>query len=262
MKQILYSLFLFTFAMNTLALDISKGKCFILYNLNTNKMVSTQGGSFCKKRITTDSTFKVALSLMAFDQRIVNENTVFKWDGKKRALALWNRDQTPKSWLRYSVVWVSQTITPRLGMKKIKYYLQLFHYGNQDFSGDPRLHNGLSHAWLSSSLKISPIEQVKFLKALIDKKLPVSNQAMTHTLHNLYLKTLKDGFKLYGKTGAGLTTINKKLRSGWFVGYLIKNHTKFIMVSDLVDHKVSEEFSGGVVAKQRALQKIKKLNLM
>lgn len=46
--------------------------------------------------------------------------------------------------------------------------------GNQDTSGDKGKNNGLTHSWLSSSLEISPEEQIDFLQKLLDNKLPVS----------------------------------------------------------------------------------------
>lgn len=112
-----------------------KNGCFILYDINTGKIVTKYNAKRCAERIPADSTFKIALSLMAFDQKIINQSTTFKWDGKSRWLKDWNQDQTPRTWMQYSVVWVSQLLTPRLGMPKIKNYLQKFNYGNQDFSG-------------------------------------------------------------------------------------------------------------------------------
>ena len=51
-------------------------------------------------------------------------------------------------------MWLSQLLTPQLEMPKIKNYLQKFNYGNQDFSADVGKNNGLTNAWLNSSLKI------------------------------------------------------------------------------------------------------------
>jgi beta-lactamase class D len=40
----------------------------------------------------------------------------------------------PAQWLKDSIVWVSQRITPLLGQEKFKAYLEKFHYGNTDIS--------------------------------------------------------------------------------------------------------------------------------
>jgi len=219
--------------------------CFMLYDLNQQKMVSEYNpNNRCSERLAPNSTFKVALSLMAFDQGLINQNTVFKWDGVKRELPNWNQDQTPQSWLQNSALWVSQGMAPQLGMAKIKQYLAGFHYGNQDFSGDPGQNNGLTQAWLSGSLRISAVEQMAFLQAMLLKQLPVSSQAVADTKHNMYLGKLKNGAEYYGKTGAGRHKMREtdskpsQLRDGWFVGFIEKGAQRYIFVSNLTDRQV------------------------
>jgi beta-lactamase class D len=218
-----------------------KSACFILFDLNQNKLVEKYNPTRCAKRITPASTFKVPLSLMAFDQKLITQETIFKWDGREKDMAAWNVDQTPQTWLKNSVVWVSQTITPQLGITKIKSYLKKFHYGNQDFSGDPGINNGLTHAWLSSSLKISANEQFKFVKALVTNKLPVSHQAMIATKANMFRETSPNGYQLYGKTGSGsdlhhpIINNQHQLEHGWFIGFLEKGKQKYVFVLNFSD---------------------------
>jgi beta-lactamase class D/beta-lactamase class D OXA-1 len=217
--------------------------CFILYNLTQHKIVSEYNpGNYCNQRIAPDSTFKIALSLMAFNQGVINQQTVFKWNGKKEEdFPEWNQDQTPARWLKYSILWVSQQITPQLGSARIKNYLAGFKYGNQDFSGDPGQHNGLTDAWLSSSLKISAVEQLHFLKAMLSNELPVTSEAVAHTKENLYQGKLDHGADYYGKTGSGRHGRNEretnpsKLRDGWFVGFIENGTQQYIFVSNLTD---------------------------
>nr|AIA17658.1 ClassD_beta_lactamase [uncultured bacterium] len=229
--------------------------CFILYNLNEHKVVNEYNpNNYCNQRIAPDSTFKVALSLMAFNQGIINQHTVFKWDGKKAELPDWNQDQTPASWLKYSVLWVSQQITPQLGYARIKRYLADFDYGNQDFSGDPDKNNGLTHAWLSSSLKISAMEQLHFLKAMLSNELPINSDAIKNTKENMYLGKLDNGADYYGKTGSGRHGRNERLtdpsllRDGWFVGFVENKDKQYIFVSNLTDKTVQaiDRSNGGL----------------
>lgn len=247
--KLIFSILLLIFNLNAFAdtLDLSKyfvnkSACFILYDNNQQKIIQKFGDERCTKRIPADSTFKIPLSVMAFDQNLIQENTVFKWDKKERWLSQWNKNQTPKSWLTYSVVWVSQELTPKIGIEKIQKYLNDFHYGNQDFSGDPGKNNGLTHAWLDSSLKISAEEQLAFLQALANNALPVSKTAMENTKNNMYLETLSNGWKLSGKTGSNAKDENN-LQDGWFVGYLTKKDQTLIFVvnfTDLQDPKTGE----------------------
>ena len=135
--------------------------CFILYDFNAHKIVAEYNpNNYCNERLSPNSTFKIPLSLMAFDQGIITQKTVFKWDGIKRDIPQHDQNQTPHSWLKYSMLWVSQRITPKLGDVRIKQYLADFKYGDQDFNGDVGKNNDITHAWLSSSLKISEIEQL------------------------------------------------------------------------------------------------------
>lgn len=217
-----------------------KSACFILYNVNQNKIINEYNPKQCAVRMPPDSTFKIALSLMAFDQKLINQSTVFKWDGKDKGFSAWNQDKTPKTWLSDSTVWVSQQLTPQIGMSKIEDYLKKFHYGNEDMSGNPGKNDGLTNAWLSSSLKISGDEQLTFLKGLLNNTLPVSKEAMTNTKENMFLKTTMNGWKLYGKTGSGIVIDkngerSKDLQQGWFVGFLANNNQKYIFVMNFAD---------------------------
>jgi beta-lactamase class D len=226
--------------------------CFILYNVNKNRVVSEYNPrNRCSQRIAPDSTFKIALSLMAFNEGIINQNTVFKWNGKKGILSTHDQDQTPLTWLHYSVFWVSQQITPQLGLHRIKRYLADFNYGNQDFSGDAGKNNGLQYAWVSSSLKISALEQLHFLSAMLSNKLPIKKKAVANTKKNMYLGTLDNGADYYGKTGSGRhgrseREINpSQLRDGWFVGLIEMGSQQYIFVSNLTDKVVPTNQSDG-----------------
>lgn len=246
-------------AFNTMAQEIAiehfayafKGfnACFILYDVDTKQIISEYNpAGRCSERLAPDSTFKIPLSLMAFNQGLINPKTEFKWNGQKGALADWDRDQTPSSWFQYSVVWVSQQLTQKLQLPRIKHYLDGFNYGNKDFNGDPGKSNGLTYAWLSSSLKISGMEQLNFLTALVNQELPLSPDAVNNTVDNMYLGTLENGFKYYGKTGAGLHGRNERdanpsrIRDGWFVGFIDgEKGKKYVFVTNFTDKTVPPE---------------------
>ncbi len=198
--------------------QIFKGKdgCFILYDIKTKTTVASFNEKRCSERFVACSTFKIPLALMAFDKGLLkDENSSMKWNGKKHAIDDWNHDQTAASWMKHSVVWFSQQLTPQLGMKAVKDFLRKFDYGNQDMSG------GLTTAWLTSgskpSLKISAKEQVRFLERLWSDELSVSKKAMELTRKVTYLETSPRGSVLHGKTGSTLPT---DTQMGWFVGHV------------------------------------------
>jgi len=193
--------------------------CFELYDLTAHKLVVRSDPKTCAERTSPCSTFKVPLALMAFDAGILeNESSSLKWDGTKYSRESWNRDHTAATWMRDSVVWFSQRLTPRLGPEKVKSYLQRFDYGNRDTSG------GLTKFWLESSLAISPDEQLLFWQRFWREELPVSKHAYEMTKAITYAETSPAGWVLHGKTGSGETM-------GWYTGHVAKGDRQYVFVS-------------------------------
>lgn len=237
--------------------------CFLLYDAVKNELVLEYNPqNRCQERIPSNSTFKIPLSVMAFDQGVIDEKTSFVWDGTKHAdFADWDKNQTPVTWQKYSVVWVSQQITPKLGLKNIGKYLADFAYGNQDFSGDPGKNNGLTNAWLSSSLKISAFEQLEFLKRMELHRLAVSPIAIDKTKRLIHQGNLANGADYFGKTGSGWHGRSEdgnnsgKLRDGWYVGIVEQGIAKYVFVTNITDRKpdpASQKY-GGQIARGIAL---------
>lgn len=215
-----------------------------------NNQVIKQEGD-CKTRHTPQSTFKIALSLMGYDAKILKNEVTPTWPFKKNnepVLNICKGPHNPRTWMRDSCVWYSQVLTKKIGMPTFKAYVTKFHYGNQDVSGDNGKHNGLTQSWLSSSLKISPEEQTVFLQKLTDHQLPVSDQSLEMTKKILFREELPGGWKLYGKTGNGLQqnvdkTTPVDLQHGWFVGWIEKNGRVIVFASHIIDDKKQDVFA-------------------
>jgi beta-lactamase class D len=205
--------------------NIFQGKdaCFILYDLKTDKVVRRYNAVRCGQEFSPCSTFKIAIALMAFDKGVLkDENTTYKWDGVDRDNPNWNRDTSAQDWLKNSVVWFSQRITPQLGPSTITNYLAGFDYGNRDISG------GLTNFWLGSSLKISADDEIDFLKKLWRDQLPVSRRAMTLTRKIMPVDISPAGSRLAGKTGSHHTL-------GWFVGHLDTKDGEYLVAVNYSD---------------------------
>ncbi len=152
-------------------------------------------------------------------------------------------------------------------MDKFQQYVTKFNYGNQDVSGDNGKNNGLTHAWLSSSLEISPEEQAAFLQKLVNNELPVSKKSHTMTKNILFVETLPGGWKLYGKTGSGYKLNAAKTQKledqkiGWFVGWINKGNSNIIFTNYIEDQE--NTYAGPrakTAAKEKLLQIIKNYN--
>lgn len=209
--------------------------CFLLYNLTKDRYEVTYGGSVCDTQVSPASTFKIPNSLIGLDLGILkDENTLYKWDGKKQTIKEHEQDHTLASAVKYSVVWYFKALAEQVGENHYRQYLKKLNYGNQDISG------GLTQFWLSSSLKISPKEQITFLKKLYCNQLPVSKHAT-----DIVKKILVLDADLSGKTGsASVDGVN----IGWFVGHMTKNGEEYVFATNLQapgkDYKIDNVYSG------------------
>ena len=223
-----------------------------------NKIIEQTGD--CKTRHTPCSTFKIAISLMGYDDGFLTDEThpelPFK-TGYPDFLEAWKEPHNPQKWLKNSCVWYSQAITQKLGAKKFSAYVKKFNYGNLDVSGDAKKNNGLTEAWLGSSLEISPQEQVQFLQKLLDGKLPVSEKSHQMTQNILFAEDLQNGWKLFGKTGSCDST-DKINQTGWFVGWIEKENRKIIFANYLEDQE-KPDYSGGKRSKEQAKKRLMEL---
>lgn len=236
--------------------------CFIAKE--NGKVLQSEGDP--EKRYAPMSTFKIPLSLIGFDSGILVDEMHPVWPFKEGYVdwrEVWKQDQTPKSWMKESCVWYSQVLTKKLGMKKFQEYVTKFDYGNNDLTGDKGSNNGLTNAWLSSSLQISSAEQVAFLQKMLAGKLPVKPHAVAMTKNIIFVEELKNGWKFYGKTGMGSLlnadgTKNPDLYHGWFIGWIEKDDRRIIFSNHIEDDK-KEEIGASQRAKADAKEKMEKI---
>lgn len=201
--------------------------CFEVYDLRADRIVVRHGGKECAARTSPCSTFKVPLALMAFDRGVLkDEQTSFKWDGHHYEREAWNADHTAASWMKNSVVWFSQRLTPPIGAKAINDYLARFEYGNRDTAG------GLTRFWLESTLRISPDEQLRFQRRFWRARLPISAHALDMTKRITLIDTSPNGWTLHGKTGSGS-------RLGWFIGHVSKGENEYVVVTRIQEKEAA-----------------------
>ncbi|MGE4372458.1 MAG: class D beta-lactamase [Xanthobacter sp.] len=225
--------------------------CTLIMAEPAHKPVVEEGD--CTGRMPPASTFKLALSLMGFDAGILTSPTTPEWpfrEGYVDWREEWKKPANPTTWMRDSVVWYSQQLTQRLGDARFAAYVRGFDYGNMDVSGDPGKKNGLSRAWLSSSLRISPREQVGFLHRMLGDTLQVNTVAVKNTIAISDYGTRPGGWHIHGKTGAGFTRdargqLEENRAFGWFVGWAERDGQRFTfarLVQDEARHEVPAGF--------------------
>jgi len=214
--------------------------CTVVGDGSSGKILLQQGD--CSSRTTPASTFKIAISLMGYDSGYLQDahaptlqfhDGYPDWGG-----AAWKQPTDTTRWIKYSVVWFSQQVTKSLGMERFANYTGKFGFGNADVKGDKRHPDGLTHAWIDSSLKISPLEQVAFLTKLVSRKLPVSGHAFVMTEQVTEVTKLDDGWDIHGKTGTGFPSNadgsdDETHGWGWFVGWA-RNAGKSLVFARLI----------------------------
>jgi beta-lactamase class D len=218
-------------------------ECTAIADATTGKVLKQEGT--CDRPISPASTFKIALSLMGYDSGYLTDEHLPALPfhkGYADWVESWRTTTDPTTWIRNSVVWYSQRLTEWLGQERFRRYVTEFHYGNEDISGDPGKSNGLTQAWLSSSLKISALEQLTFLRKIILRQLAVSAHAYDMTSGLTEIRVLPNGWDVHGKTGTGSParadgSLDQNHSFGWFVGWAAKGDRTLVFVRCVQDDK-------------------------
>ncbi len=243
-----------------------KTVCTVVLDAESGRALHRQGP--CDQRFSPASTFKIPLALMGYDAGILEDEHRPQWEGRPESSTnpADTRRIDPTDWERDSIVWYSQALTRKLGMARFQGYVDRLGYGNRDLSGAPGKNNGLTHAWLMSSLTISPDEQVQMLRRLLARGLPVSRRAQDMTAAILPQFTAEDGgrfggaWTVWGKTGsgwmrdaAGRPDRNRPL--GWFVGWAERGGGRIVFARlELGDH--ASDTPGGRAARDALLAEL------
>lgn len=227
--------------------------CFSLRSLSTGKTIREFGKKNCEVQMSPNSTFKIPAIMMAFEKNIFKSiDQVIKWDGTVHARKEENQDLNPLTFMKHSVIWVTQWITAQLDQKTIDSFLKDFNYGNRDFSG------GKDRAWLDSSLKISPYEQMSFLSRFWKNELPLSEKTVELTKKAMFISKLENDIELYGKTGSGRINVNRS--RGWFVGLVKSKTDTYVFAARGLDKKDNSEPGGPrmrAIVSEKILPKLK-----
>lgn len=162
-------------------------------------------------RFCPASTFKVPHALFALDAGVLrDEFAKIPWDGDGHAIAGWNADQTLRSSMRHSTVWVYQGFARAIGAERERAYLAKVGYGNREVGDD------IETFWLDGSLAISAVEQVAFLRRLYRNELPF-DVAHQRLVKDVMINEAGRDWILRAKTGMA---IRKDRPVGWWVGWV------------------------------------------
>lgn len=186
---------------------------FVLEDIQKQQLILVNG-TRATKRMYPASTFKIANSLFALEAgAVADENEIIPFGGKPQPVDAWEKDMSMRDAIKVSNVPVYQELARRIGRERYSEYFEKLSYGNGKIGAD------IEHFWLRGPLKISAIEQVRFLSNLAKQELPFSPQSQLIVRDIMRLET-KGNATLFGKTG---WTTAPDPDIGWFVGWVEKD---------------------------------------
>ena len=170
------------------------------------------------------STFKIANSLIGLQVgTIVNDKMVIPWDGVKRQFENWNQDLTMEQAFKFSALPYYQEVARRTGKETMQLWLDTLSYGSKKITG------AVDAFWIDNSLKISPDENLGFVKKLYFHQLPFHKTTM-ETVKKVMVQESNSNYTLAYKTGMGYKENGKAL--GWIVGWIEENkHPSFFVLN-------------------------------
>lgn len=190
------------------------------------------------------STFKIPNSLIALETGVASgPEFPLAWDPAAAPPQSWwrdswKRDQTLRTAFRESVVWYYQELARRIGPERMQTYVQRFGYGNQDISG------GIDQFWLRGGLRISPDEQVDFLRRFYRGELGVSPRS-TQIVKDLMLLEETPEYRLHGKSGTAMVDGYEDRELAWLVGTVEHGDQVYFYALNMEGDQVGEDWPPG-----------------
>ncbi|WP_424832592.1 penicillin-binding transpeptidase domain-containing protein [Ruegeria sp.] len=256
MRQLLHALSLAALVSSISATSHADTGCTLVRKIGKQEP-TYHAGELCESEFAPASTFKLPLALMGFEMEVLqspDEPKVEYDPAVKAPYKNWQQATTPQTWLRYSVIWYSQWLTQQLGENEFQRHVDKLNYGNRDLMGTPGKNDGLTQAWLSTSLKITPRQQSEFLMRLVSRELPYSANSMDQTVATTQEFEAAGDLLIKGKTGNAWATdasSNRlKEQHGWFVGWLSHNGAQYVFVHLIVEDGNDPGFSSTRARKQ------------
>lgn len=189
---------------------------FVLYDVEADQFVGYDRIR-AETRFVPASTYKIPNTLIGLSVGAVdNVDEVLPYGGHHQPFKAWEKDMGLRDAIAISNVPIYQELARRIGPERMREGVSKIGYGNQDIGPN----TSIGTFWLVGPLKISALEQTKFLAKLAKETLPFSQDQQKKVREIITLEQ-GDNWKLYGKTGwenapgAGI---------GWWVGWVEKGN--------------------------------------
>jgi beta-lactamase class D len=201
--------------------DAAVAGSFFLWNPASDSIICYNKAQFDSGFIPA-STFKICNSLIALETGMVkDEYMVIPWDSVQRSVPEWNADTDMKTAFKNSTVWFYQSLAIGIGSERMHYWIDKLQYGNRNISGR------IDEFWLKGKLRITPHQQLEFVKKLHDEALPLSARTMK-IVKSIMLYEKTSSYNLFAKTG---WSVQDSTDIGWWVGFIEKNNQIYYFVN-------------------------------
>ncbi len=202
--------------------------CFTMLN-NADGEVTVYNMKYDTMRFSPASTFKIFNTLVGLQTGvIIDEKMQIKWDGRVRVFPngdtaySWNKDMDMTEAFKASSVPYYQEVARRIGKDTMQRWIDSLGYGNKNISGP------VDSFWLNNQLKISPDEQLGFVKKLYFDQLPF-RKSVQQMVRDVMVQENNTAYKLSYKTGWGFDEDKKAI--GWVVGWIEENKHVYFFVT-------------------------------
>lgn len=239
------SLTIFSCNVNKAKIDNNLKKYFDIHNVdgcftmlkNTDGEIIVYNMALDTQRVSPAGTFTLVNALVGLQTgKITTEDMVVNWDGERRPVKEWNRSMTMKQALQVNNIPYFQQISKRVGIDTMKAWIDSLSYGNKKMAGS------IDSFWQNNTLKISPDEQLGFLKKLYFDQLPFRKSVMQIVRENL-VKEDNTAYKLSFITG---TNKDDQHQNGWVAGWVEENKHVYFFVT-LVHNPNDKDINGLIV---------------
>ena len=211
---------------------------FSFYDSKNDKYILCNEKQFTQEFLPA-STFKICNSLIGLETGVIpDDNFVIQWDGKKRRIESWNADQDLKTAYKNSCVPYYQELARRIGGERMSEWLEKTKYGNTDTSG------GIDLFWLTGGLRVTPEQQLDFLKRLHNEELSFSKRSM-QIVKKIMIEEEKPMYTLRAKTGWASAVDYRDDNFGdvgWYIGYITTTDNIFFFATCIQSSKPSDDF--------------------
>lgn len=187
------------------------------------------------ERFAPCSTFKIPNTAILLESGTASDPAhTLAYDPSYKQPAQWARDFDLQSAFKASALWYYRQMALRLGLESEQRFLKQFGYGNADAS------TGFQGPfWVDGSLRISPNEQVEFLRAFYEERLGLSART-TRLTKEIMLVEESPNWRLSAKTGA--CRPSGEQTSNWYVGYVEKGDKVYYFAIQLAAQEYGRAF--------------------